>query len=77
MFYLFALNTYYWAYWTRVGCGCGASTLAIAAAFPNAVVTGIDLDAAGIQKAEDESQRLGLRNVRFVLMDPLDAGKTE
>lgn len=48
-----------------VGCGCGASTLSLAAAFPDAEVLGIDPDAESIAAAGEELRRRGLGNARF------------
>ncbi|MFC4060779.1 SAM-dependent methyltransferase [Planomonospora corallina] len=43
-----------------VGCGQGWSTLAVARAFPNAEVEGIDLDEASIAEAREQAERAGL-----------------
>jgi SAM-dependent methyltransferase len=53
-----------------VGCGQGWSTLAVARAFPNAWVDGIDLDAASISDAERYAAEAGLDGrVRFLRAD--------
>lgn len=56
-----------------IACGAGHSTLAIAAAYPNATVDGIDLDAASIELAQANLAGSGLqRRVSFALRDAAD-----
>ena len=53
-----------------IGCGQGFSTIAIAKAFPNASVDGIDLDAASIADATRHAAEAGLDGrVRFLHAD--------
>jgi 2-polyprenyl-3-methyl-5-hydroxy-6-metoxy-1,4-benzoquinol methylase len=53
-----------------VGCGQGWSTIAVAEAFPNAWVDGIDLDAASIEDGERHAETAGLDGrVRFLQAD--------
>ena len=53
-----------------LGCGQGFSTIAIAKAFPNAAVDGIDLDAASIADAARTAAEAGLDGrVRFLHAD--------
>jgi 2-polyprenyl-3-methyl-5-hydroxy-6-metoxy-1,4-benzoquinol methylase len=56
-----------------IGCGQGFSTTAIAHAFPNAVVDGIDLDPASIADATRHATESGLDGrVRFLHADATD-----
>lgn len=49
-----------------IGCGTGWSSIAIARGFPNAAVTGIDLDNASIAEAISNAEQAGLSDrVRF------------
>lgn len=43
-----------------LGCGIGASSIALAELFPQARVRGVDLDAASVEEAADSVRRLGL-----------------
>jgi SAM-dependent methyltransferase len=53
-----------------LGCGEGASTLALAAAYPRIRILGVDLDAPSIAAAQAAAARVGLGNrVTFVLAD--------
>ncbi len=53
-----------------LGCGAGASTLALAGAFPRATVTGIDLDEASIADARRGAAEAGLADrVTFLRQD--------
>jgi SAM-dependent methyltransferase len=53
-----------------LGCGAGASTLALAEAFPRAAVTGIDLDEASIADARRAAAAAGLADrVSFLRQD--------
>jgi SAM-dependent methyltransferase len=53
-----------------LGCGEGASTLALAAAYPRIRIVGVDLDAPSIAAAQEAAARVGLGNrVTFVLAD--------
>ncbi|GAA3244949.1 class I SAM-dependent methyltransferase [Dactylosporangium siamense] len=53
-----------------LGCGAGASTLAIAAAFPRAAVTGVDLDEESIADARRAAAAAGLADrVTFLRQD--------
>ncbi|MCS5720111.1 class I SAM-dependent methyltransferase [Herbiconiux sp. CPCC 205763] len=53
------------------GCGFGWSTLALARAFPNATVIGVDLDQASVAEARANAAAAGLdpRRVRFETVD--------
>jgi ubiquinone/menaquinone biosynthesis C-methylase UbiE len=56
------------------GCGIGWSTIALATAFPNARVVGIDLDAASIEEARVNARDAGLADrIEFVLGNAADA----
>ena len=56
-----------------VGCGTGWSTIAIARGFPNAVVTGIDLDSASIEEARAHAAEAGVADrVTFEVADAAD-----
>ena len=56
------------------GCGVGWSTIALANAFPNARVVGLDLDAASIEEARRNAQDAGVADrVEFVLGDAGDS----
>ncbi|MFA9429968.1 trans-aconitate 2-methyltransferase [Egicoccus sp. AB-alg2] len=53
-----------------LGCGVGRSTLALARAYPRAVVHGIDLDAASVREAEAAASAAGLAHrVTFRVAD--------
>lgn len=54
-----------------VGCGTGYSTIAIARAYPNAVVDGLDIDPESIGRARANAAAAGLEDdrVRFHLID--------
>jgi SAM-dependent methyltransferase len=43
-----------------LGCGVGWSTIALAGAFPGALVTGVDLDAASVEQAGLHAEEAGL-----------------
>jgi 2-polyprenyl-3-methyl-5-hydroxy-6-metoxy-1,4-benzoquinol methylase len=56
-----------------VACGAGWSSLALARAYPEAHVEGIDLDAWSIQRATENARQAGLEDrVTFVLADAAD-----
>jgi SAM-dependent methyltransferase len=56
-----------------VGCGQGASTIAIASAYPNARPDGLDLDEASIADATAAATAAGVGDrVRFVIRDAAD-----
>jgi 2-polyprenyl-3-methyl-5-hydroxy-6-metoxy-1,4-benzoquinol methylase len=58
-----------------VACGCGYSTIAIARAYPNARVDGIDLDRASIEGATRLLRGSGVEDrVQFHLADAADPG---
>jgi 2-polyprenyl-3-methyl-5-hydroxy-6-metoxy-1,4-benzoquinol methylase len=58
-----------------VACGQGFSTMAIARAYPKALVDGIDLDEASIEAAEQHLDGSGLEDrVTFQLRDAADPG---
>lgn len=48
-----------------VGCGYGASTIVMAAAYPNSEFVGFDLHAPSIKHAREEAEKAGLKNIRF------------
>ncbi|WP_052668579.1 class I SAM-dependent methyltransferase [Nitriliruptor alkaliphilus] len=53
-----------------LGCGVGRSTLALARAYPNAVIHGIDLDAASVEEARAAAAQAGLADrVTFAVAD--------
>jgi ubiquinone/menaquinone biosynthesis C-methylase UbiE len=57
-----------------VGCGLGWSTIALANAFPNARIVGIDLDEASIEEARVNAHEAGVADrVEFVLGNAADA----
>lgn len=61
-----------------VACGQGYSTMAIARAYPNARVDGIDLDEASIEAAKKHLEGSGLADrVTFQLRDAADPGLRE
>ena len=49
-----------------VGCGCGQSTVAMAKAFPNAEVLGIDYDERSIERARRLARESKVENAEFV-----------
>jgi SAM-dependent methyltransferase len=56
-----------------VGCGTGWSTIALARAFPNASIEGIDLDEASIEDARRNAAEAGMADaVRFEVRDAAD-----
>jgi release factor glutamine methyltransferase len=58
----------------EVGTGCGAIALALAAALPDSIVHGIELDEFGVRCARRNARRLRLERVRIhqgSLVDPL------
>jgi len=58
-----------------LGCGAGWSSIAIARAYPHAVVDGIDVDEASIEAARANARAEGLEaRVRFLLQDAGDGG---
>ena len=61
---------------TDIACGFGWSTLALAAAYPQAHVTGIDIDAPSILAARDNA-RGGGKNVEFHVADAADLIATQ
>ena len=52
-----------------VGCGSGHAINVMGAAFPNSKFTGIDFSEEAINVAREESQRMGLKNVSFLVQD--------
>lgn len=53
-----------------VGCGGGWSSIALARAYPSAVVTGVDIDAPSVEAATANAARAGLGDrVRFLCQD--------
>jgi SAM-dependent methyltransferase len=52
---------------TDVGCGHGASTLILAAAFPKTEFVGFDLHPTSLEHARQHAAEQGLENVRFEL----------
>lgn len=61
-----------------LGCGVGASTLAIARTYPNAEVVGIDLDLASVEEARCAASREGLADrVVFRCVDAADLATEE
>lgn len=53
-----------------LGCGLGASSIALAGAYPRAVVQGVDLDEASITEARDQAAQEGVADrVTFVVGD--------
>lgn len=61
-----------------VGCGVGWSTIALATAFPNARIVGVDLDEASIQEARAHALEAGVADrVEFVFGNAADAGAVE
>lgn len=58
------------------GCGVGWSTIALAKAFPNATIVGVDLDANSIRDAVRNADTAGVGNrVRFVETNALDESR--
>jgi 2-polyprenyl-3-methyl-5-hydroxy-6-metoxy-1,4-benzoquinol methylase len=56
-----------------VGCGAGWSSLALARAYPEAAVDGVDLDAWSIAQATDNARQAGLDDrVSFIRADAAD-----
>jgi SAM-dependent methyltransferase len=55
-----------------LGCGRGRALLSLAAAFPQSRFVGYDLSADAVAAAREESQALGLENVRFEARDLTD-----
>jgi 2-polyprenyl-3-methyl-5-hydroxy-6-metoxy-1,4-benzoquinol methylase len=49
-----------------IGCGCGQSTVIMAAAYPNSKVVGIDNDRASIESARRLAERKGAENAEFL-----------
>lgn len=57
-----------------VGCGLGWSTIALANAFPNARIVGVDLDEASIEEARVNAREQGVADrIEFVLGNAADA----
>ncbi len=52
-----------------IGCDMGRALIALASAYPNSRFTGFDLSAEAIGDATDRAEALGLRNVRFQVLD--------
>lgn len=52
-----------------IGCGAGATSLALAAVRPDLTVTGIDISPELIDAARDRAERAGLSNLRFATAD--------
>ena len=60
-----------------LGCGTGWSSIAIARAYPRALVDGVDSDPASIEMARASAQSEGLADrVRFLVNDASDDGLT-
>jgi 2-polyprenyl-3-methyl-5-hydroxy-6-metoxy-1,4-benzoquinol methylase len=56
-----------------VGCGLGWSTIALATAYPNATVIGVDLDEPSIEAARQNAKQSGVDDrVTFVVADAAD-----
>lgn len=53
----------------EIGCGTGENLIALAAAFPDASCTGLDLSAISIRTARANADACGLRNVQFLEAD--------
>ncbi len=49
-----------------VGCGCGQSSIAMAEAFPNSQILGIDYHSPSIERANGLARSKGLTNVKFL-----------
>lgn len=47
------------------GCGTGAPLVAMALAYPNADIVGVDFSEASLQKARQLAQRFNVKNIRF------------
>ncbi|MET0739948.1 MAG: class I SAM-dependent methyltransferase [Candidatus Nanopelagicales bacterium] len=61
-----------------LGCGAGASTLAIASAYPLAEVIGVDLDPASVDDARDAAEQAGMEDhVVFHLLDAAEVSSHE
>jgi 2-polyprenyl-3-methyl-5-hydroxy-6-metoxy-1,4-benzoquinol methylase len=58
----------------ELGCGVGGSLLHLAATFPQAAFTGIDLDSVAIANGTAEAARRGLSNVRFEVRNVDETG---
>lgn len=52
-----------------VGCGQGQTAIALAQAYPNAEITGIDISPQQIERAEQVARERGMLNVQFVVAD--------
>ena len=52
-----------------VGCGSGRIINKLAGLFPNSLFRGLDLSPEAILRGRDEAERLGLKNVEFVIQD--------
>jgi SAM-dependent methyltransferase len=55
-----------------IGCGLGASTILMAAAFPNSDFLGIDFHPASIESARKRAAEAGLTNARFEIAKATD-----
>ena len=55
-----------------IGCGDGKQTIFVAKLYPGAEVVGIDVSDKLIEQAEKQKSSLGIRNVRFELVDYFD-----
>jgi SAM-dependent methyltransferase len=55
-----------------IGCGHGASTILMAAAFPNSQFVGYDFHAPSIETARQRAEEAGLSNVRFEVASAKD-----
>ncbi len=67
------LTTKHGAQILDAGCGCGWSTIALAQAYPDAHVVGIDLDGPSIEQARRNAQDTGLVDrVDFIQADAAD-----
>ena len=60
-----------------VGCGRGRSTLALARAFPQSTVVGIDPHPPSIEAARDAASAAGLRNARFATCAVEEVARTQ
>lgn len=52
-----------------IGCGSGTAAVAMATAYPNSEVVGIDTDQDSIERASERQQESGLTNLRFTRGD--------
>ena len=52
-----------------IGCGMGRAVIALGSEYPNSQFTGFDFSSESIADAADRARLLGLRNVRFEVLD--------